>query len=69
YTIYILVGLCWLPVVWIQIQLKKMVLQAASSNSKLPGRYHKLFKVWCLLGCPAFIGLLVVFYLMVAKPV
>ncbi|UTW44660.1 DUF2269 domain-containing protein [bacterium SCSIO 12696] len=69
YIIYILVGLCWLPVVWIQIQLKKMLALAIETEEQLPQRYYRLFKLWCALGWPAFIGLMAVFYLMVAKPV
>ena len=69
YGIYILAGLCWLPVVWIQIQLKKMIAASIDNKTELPERYHRLFKTWFLLGWPAFIGLVVVFYLMVAKPV
>ena len=69
YIIYILVGFCWLPVVWIQIQLKKIVAAAIENNEQLPQRYYRLFKLWCALGWPAFIGLVYVFYLMVAKPV
>ena len=69
YIIYGIAGLCWLPVVWIQIQLKNICKEALDSNTSLPPRYNKLFKIWFLLGWPAFAGLIVVFYLMVAKPV
>lgn len=69
YGIYIIAGLCWLPVVWIQIQLKQIVAECVENGTELPARYHKLFKIWFTLGWPAFIGLVVVFYLMVAKPV
>jgi len=68
YIIYIMAGLCWLPVVWIQVQLKNMCIAASESGTELPERYNKLFKIWILLGCPAFVGLVAVFYLMVAKP-
>lgn len=68
YVIYIITGLCWLPVVWIQIQLKNMATHAVETNSALPARYNKLFKIWFLLGWPAFIGLVAVFFLMVFKP-
>ena len=64
YVIYVIAGLCWLPVVGIQIQLKNMCREASESDTELPDRYHKLFKVWLLLGWPAFLGLVVVFYLM-----
>jgi len=68
YGLYILAGLCWLPVVWIQIELKRMLQIAASSGTPLPVRYIKLFKLWFLLGWPAFIGLVAIFFLMVVKP-
>lgn len=68
YAIYFVAGLCWLPVVWIQIQLKKMCKSAVENGTELPTRYHRLFKIWFLLGWPAFAGLMVIFYLMVAKP-
>tara|TARA_B100001989_G_scaffold252946_1_gene237104 strand:- start:1044 stop:1604 length:561 start_codon:yes stop_codon:yes gene_type:complete len=69
YAIYIIAVLCWLPVVWIQIQLKNMVATAVKTGEPLPERYYRLFKIWFLLGWPAFVGLIIVFYLMVAKPV
>ena len=69
YVIYIIAGVCWIPVVWIQIQLKEMAKQAYDSGETLPPRYHRLFKIWFLLGWPAFTGLVIVFFLMVMKPV
>ena len=69
YVIYIIAGLCWLTVVWIQIQLKEICLEATENGTELPERYNKLFKIWFLLGWPTFAGLVAVFYLMVAKPV
>ena len=68
YCIYIMAAICWIPVVWIQIQLKNMCEQANDSATELPPAYHKLFKIWFFLGWPAFLGLIVVFYLMIAKP-
>ena len=69
YIIYIIAGLCWLPVVWIQIQLKKIVQESINNKTVLPVRYHSLFKIWFILGWPAFIGLVIVFFLMVSKPI
>ncbi len=68
YAIYLIAGLCWIPVVWIQIQLKNMVMDSINNKTELPARYHRFFKIWFLLGWPAFAGLLIIFYLMVAKP-
>ncbi len=69
YTIYVVAGLCWLPVVWIQLQLSGLLAASVGEGTALPERYFKLFRMWCLLGLPAFFGLIIVFYLMVAKPV
>ena len=68
YGLYLLAGLCWLPVVWIQIQFRKMLLTAIETGGELPERYHRLFRLWFALGWPAFLSLLVIFYLMIAKP-
>lgn len=66
--IYAMAGLCWLPVVWIQIKIRRIVNTSLLMNSELPEEYHRLFKLWTLLGVPAFIGLVTVFFLMVTKP-
>lgn len=68
YVIYIVAGACWIPVVWLQIQIKNLVAHSMRTGEPLPQRYNRLFKTWFLLGWPAFIGLIYVFYLMVAKP-
>jgi len=68
YALYIIAGCCWLPVVWIQFQLKKQIELSLQQNTPLPARYHRLFRWWFALGWPAFMALIVVFYLMVTKP-
>lgn len=68
YALYALAGLCWLPVVWIQIELRNILRVAIETGSDLPDRYQELFKLWFVLGWPAFFSLIVIFYLMVAKP-
>lgn len=68
YIVYVVAGFCWLPVVWIQTQLKKILSECVAEEKPLPERYHKLFRVWFVLGWPAFIGLIIVFFLMVYKP-
>lgn len=37
-------------------------------GATLPPEYHQAFKLWFILGWPAFLGLAVVFALMVMKP-
>jgi uncharacterized membrane protein len=68
-VLYVLVGLCWLPVVWIQIQLRNLAEQAAREGTPLPERYHRLFRVWFWLGWPAFVGVIAIFALMIWKPI
>ncbi len=68
YILYVIAALCWLPVVWIQVQLKKIVVQSHNSGTALPERYFALFRVWFFLGWPAFISLVLIFFLMVTKP-
>lgn len=67
-ALYVLIGCCWLPVVWLQIRMRDMAVSAASTGSALPAAYHSYYRLWFTLGWPAFMGVLVVFYLMVAKP-
>ncbi|MFY0682565.1 MAG: DUF2269 domain-containing protein [Thalassovita sp.] len=67
--LYLFVGLFWLPVVWIQIQLRQLAQTAADSNTALPPRYHKLYRIWFAAGFPAFLAMLAIFWLMLTKPV
>ncbi len=69
YGLYAVAGLCWLPVVWIQLQLRGMLKVAIDTGTDLPPRYAKLFRIWFALGWPAFVALLVIFGLMVTKPI
>jgi uncharacterized membrane protein len=68
YVIYVMVGACWLRVVWIQLQLRTILGRCLKTGEAPPDRFHHLFRQWMILGCPAFAGLVIVFFLMVAKP-
>lgn len=68
-VLYLVAGACWLPVVWLQIKMSKLAETAVRTNSPMPLQYWNYLKIWVLLGIPAFVALVVVFYLMVAKPV
>jgi len=67
-ALYVLVGCCWLPVVWLQVQIRNIARRAAAEGVALPEIYHHYFRYWFVLGWPAFGGVLVIFWLMVAKP-
>jgi uncharacterized membrane protein len=66
--LYVLVGACWLPVVWLQIHMHRMASVALHSGEPLPTRYHTYARWWFALGWPAFIAVIGIFYLMVFKP-
>lgn len=68
-ALYVCVGICWLPVVWIQVELHRLAVAAARTGADLPNRYHRLFGIWFWLGWPAFLGVLVIFALMIWKPI
>ncbi|MDR2212430.1 MAG: DUF2269 domain-containing protein [Pseudomonadales bacterium] len=66
-ALYILAGLCWLPVVWLQIRMKGIAADAASRNAPLPDIYWRMARQWFWLGVPAFIAMVLVVALMVFK--
>ena len=67
-ALFLVAGACWLPVVWLQKQMRDMAAAAVAAGTELPERYWRFHRIWVALGVPAFASLLVVFYLMVAKP-
>jgi len=67
-ALYVLVGCCWLPVVWLQMRMRDLAIDAAAHDLPLPLVYELYYRRWFVLGWPAFFGVLVIFYLMVAKP-
>ncbi|HTP92312.1 MAG TPA: DUF2269 domain-containing protein [Xanthobacteraceae bacterium] len=66
--LYVLVGLCWLPVVYIQIRMRNLAQAAAVDKKPLPDAYHRLYRIWFVLGWPAFVGVIAIFALMVWQP-
>jgi uncharacterized membrane protein len=59
---------CWLPVIGLQIRMRNLARQAVATNGPLPPAYRRCLLAWIALGCPAFVAMVAVFYLMVAKP-
>lgn len=66
--LYVFAGLCWLPVVWLQIRVRDMAAQALADGQALPERAFLYMRIWFVLGWPAFIAFVAIFFLMVAKP-
>ena len=67
-ALYVLVGACWLPVVWLQIKLRRIAKASLEDGCPLPAQYFRYLRLWFALGWPAFIAVLAIFYLMVFKP-
>lgn len=67
-ALYLMAGLCWLPVVWLQIQMARMASEALAATAPLPVLHARYQRWWEGLGYPAFVAMGIVFYLMVNKP-
>jgi uncharacterized membrane protein len=67
-VLYIFTGLFWLPVVWMQMEMRKLASAAAVTGEPLSPRYHRLFWIWFAFGFPAFAAVLGIFWLMITRP-
>ncbi|HEY6612091.1 MAG TPA: DUF2269 domain-containing protein [Pseudomonas sp.] len=67
-VLYGLAGLCWLPVVWLQIRVRDLAVQAERDGTPLPASAGRYMAWWFALGWPAFMAFVAIFFLMVAKP-
>lgn len=68
YALYLLALACWLPVVWLQLRIRDMLGAKVAGAAIDEARLRRYFSWWFALGWPAFVGLVAVFWLMVAKP-
>ena len=68
YLLYGLALACWIPVVVLQIKAQRLAQAAARSGAALGAQYRRTMRLWFILGWPAFIGLICVFWLMIARP-
>lgn len=66
-SLYVLAGMCWLPVVWLQIRMRELADTAVISQTALPAQYWRYAHIWFWLGVPAFIAMVLVVLLMVFK--
>jgi uncharacterized membrane protein len=66
--LYVLTGLFWLPVVWIQIRLRSIACRAAERKEPLPPEWQRLYRIWFACGFPAFFAVMAIIWLMLARP-
>ncbi|WP_444996975.1 DUF2269 family protein [Aliikangiella sp. IMCC44359] len=66
-SLFIFIGICWIPVILIQYKLRALS-NTPSFEPESNLSFKRLFKYWVSLGIPAFISIIVMFWLMVFKP-
>lgn len=66
--LYLFTGAFWLPVVVIQLRLRRLAAAARDGGTALPAAYHRLYRIWFACGFPAFAAVLVIVWLMLTKP-
>ena len=67
-ALYAIAGVCWLPVLWLQLRMRDLAADAAQRSQPLSGCYWRYAHIWIWLGVPAFLAMLGIFFLMVLKP-
>lgn len=66
--LYVVAGLFWIPVVFMQIEMRDLARAAYARGEPLPPRYFALFRRWFLFGIPGFGSVMLILWLMIAKP-
>jgi uncharacterized membrane protein len=66
--LYAVAGLFWVPVVFMQIEMRDLARLAMEKGAALPPRYFALFRRWFLFGIPGFGSVMIILWLMIAKP-
>lgn len=66
--LYVITGMFWVPVVWIQQRMRDLAREAARDGTALPEAYHRLFRIWFAFGFPAFFAVMGIIWLMITRP-
>ena len=66
--LYVVAGLFWIPVIFMQIEMRNLARKAQAESLPLPPRYYALFRRWCWFGIPGFGSVMITLWLMTAKP-
>jgi uncharacterized membrane protein len=67
-VLFCVAGLCWIPVVWLQIQMRNLARTSEREGVPISASYRRYARLWFWLGVPAFAAVILVFWMMVAKP-
>jgi len=68
-ALYVFAGICWIPVVWLQIRMSKLADEALEQQTTLSDDYWRYARTWFWLGVPAFVSMVLVVFLMVFKSI
>jgi uncharacterized membrane protein len=67
-ALYAVAGLFWVPVIFMQIEMRNLARIAEATGKTLPPRYFVLFRRWFWSGIPGFGSVMIILWLMIAKP-
>jgi uncharacterized membrane protein len=67
-VLYALAGLFWVPVIFMQIEMRDLARAAEAGKTALSPRYFVLFRRWVWSGIPGFGSVMIILWLMIAKP-
>jgi uncharacterized membrane protein len=67
--LYAVAGLFWVPVIFMQMEMRDLAREAAMKSQPLPPRYFALYRRWFLFGIPGFGSVMAILWLMIAKPI
>jgi uncharacterized membrane protein len=66
--LYAVAGLFWIPVIFMQIEMRDLARSAMAHDTPLPARYFVLYRRWFIFGVPGFGSVMTILWLMIAKP-
>lgn len=66
--LFFFIGICWIPVLRIQYKLYELSKDLTASRGVTP-EFKKFMRLWTVLGVAAFTAILIIFWLMVFKPI
>jgi uncharacterized membrane protein len=67
-ALYVFIGFWWLPVVYFQMRIRDIAMKAVEQKKPLPPDYYWYYRLWFAFGFPAFFSILLIFWLMIARP-
>jgi uncharacterized membrane protein len=58
--LYAVAGLLWIPVIFMQIEMRNLARTAVMQQQPLPPRYFRLFRRWFVFGIPGFGSVMII---------